>query len=83
MLVAGVSTLIFNGNPLLRYDAYYILADLVELPNLAQQSARYWGYLLERYLLRVRDAVVAGRKRERAALVRRLRPAFVDLPRSS
>jgi putative peptide zinc metalloprotease protein len=57
MLVAGVSTLIFNGNPLLRYDAYYILADLTELPNLAQRSARYWGYLAERYLLRGRDAV--------------------------
>ncbi|MBW8844932.1 MAG: hypothetical protein JF607_08185 [Burkholderiales bacterium] len=57
MLVAGVSTLIFNGNPLLRYDAYYILADLIEVPNLAQQSARYWGYLAERYLLRVDDAV--------------------------
>jgi putative peptide zinc metalloprotease protein len=56
MLVAGVSTLIFNGNPLLRYDAYYILADLTELPNLAQRSARYWGYLAERYLLRSRDA---------------------------
>ncbi len=57
MLVAGVSTLVFNGNPLLRYDAYYILADLVELPNLAQRSARYWGYLAERYLLRGRDTV--------------------------
>ena len=57
MIVAGVSTLIFNGNPLLRYDAYYILADLIELPNLAQQSARYWGYLAEQYVLRVHDAV--------------------------
>jgi len=55
MLVAGVSTLIFNGNPLLRYDAYYILADLAELPNLAAQSARYWGYLIKRHLLRMRD----------------------------
>jgi putative peptide zinc metalloprotease protein len=55
MLVAGVSTIIFNGNPLLRYDAYYILADLVEVPNLARQSSRYWGYLAERYLLRVHD----------------------------
>lgn len=55
MFIAGISTLIFNGNPLLRYDAYYILADLVELPNLAAQSARYWGYLLKRYLFRLRD----------------------------
>jgi putative peptide zinc metalloprotease protein len=55
MLMAGVSTLIFNGNPLLRYDAYYILADLVELPNLGARSTRYWGYLIQRYLLRLRD----------------------------
>ena len=57
MLVAGVSTIVFNGNPLLRYDAYYILADLAELPNLAQQSARWWGYLIQRYLLRIPDLV--------------------------
>jgi putative peptide zinc metalloprotease protein len=55
MLVAGVSTIVFNGNPLLRYDAYYILADLIELPNLAAQSARYWGYLIQRHVLRLRD----------------------------
>lgn len=56
MVVAGVSTLIFNGNPLLRYDAYYILADLIEVPNLANRSLRYWGYLIERYLLGVHEA---------------------------
>ena len=41
MLIAGVSTLIFNGNPLLRFDGYYILADLIEIPNLraARQPA--------------------------------------------
>jgi putative peptide zinc metalloprotease protein len=56
LLIAGVSTVVFNGNPLLRYDAYYILTDLIELPNLAAQSSRYWGYLLQRYLLGLRDA---------------------------
>ena len=56
MLIAGVSTLIFNGNPLLRYDAYYILADLLEIPNLANRSLRYWGYLVERYAFGVKDA---------------------------
>ena len=56
MLIASVSTLLFNGNPLLRYDAYYILADLIEIPNLAARSTRYWGYLIERYILGVRDA---------------------------
>jgi putative peptide zinc metalloprotease protein len=50
MVIAGISTLVFNGNPLLRYDAYYILADLTEIPNLAVRSMRYWSYLLERYI---------------------------------
>jgi putative peptide zinc metalloprotease protein len=67
MLVAGVSTLVFNGNPLLRYDAYYILADLIELPNLAAQSARHWGYLIQRHLLRLGTATpVAHSPGERA-----------------
>ena len=39
MLVCSVSTLLFNGNPLMRYDGYYVLSDLVEVPNLAQQAA--------------------------------------------
>ncbi|MBS0262103.1 MAG: HlyD family efflux transporter periplasmic adaptor subunit [Planctomycetes bacterium] len=46
MLVCSVSTLLFNGNPLLRYDGYFILADLVEIPNLSQHATavlRDWG----------------------------------------
>jgi putative peptide zinc metalloprotease protein len=39
MLVASVSTLVFNGNPLLRYDGYFILSDLLSLPNLAERAA--------------------------------------------
>ncbi|MEK6248855.1 MAG: biotin/lipoyl-binding protein [Planctomycetales bacterium] len=39
MFVCSVSTLIFNGNPLLRYDGYYILADILEIPNLRQKSS--------------------------------------------
>jgi putative peptide zinc metalloprotease protein len=50
ILVAGVSTLLFNVNPLLRYDGYYILADWLEIPNLGQRSNEYLGYLVNRYL---------------------------------
>jgi len=56
IFVAGVSTVVFNGNPLLRYDGYYILSDLVEIPNLAMQSSRYGAYLLERYVFRAQEA---------------------------
>ena len=60
MLIASVSTLIFNGNPLLRYDAYYMLADLIEMPNLGARSQRYWRYLLERYLFGVKEREAAA-----------------------
>jgi len=38
IVMASVSTLIFNANPLMRFDGYYILSDLLELPNLYTQS---------------------------------------------
>jgi len=38
MFICSVSTVVFNGNPLLRFDGYYILMDLAEIPNLRQKS---------------------------------------------
>ena len=38
MIVCSINTVLFNGNPLLKYDGYYVLADLVEAPNLATQA---------------------------------------------
>lgn len=55
VFVAGLSTLVFNGNPLLRYDGYYVLADLIEMPNLAQRSNQYWQWLAKRYLFGARE----------------------------
>jgi len=56
MVIAGISTLVFNGNPLLRYDGYYILCDLIEIPNLAQRANQYYGWLVRRYAFADRDA---------------------------
>ncbi len=49
-LIGGLSSLFFNGNPLLKYDGYYILADAVDIPNLYQRSGQYWRYFFQRYL---------------------------------
>jgi putative peptide zinc metalloprotease protein len=38
MFVASVSTVLFNANPLLRFDGYYILSDLLDIPNLHQRA---------------------------------------------
>jgi len=53
MFIASVSTLLFNGNPLLRYDAYYIASDLLEMPNLYQRSKDYIYYLVKKYVWKV------------------------------
>lgn len=53
MLIGGVSTLFFNGNPLLRFDGYYIFSDLIEIPNLSSRANNYIGYLFQRYLFSV------------------------------
>jgi putative peptide zinc metalloprotease protein len=55
IFIAGISSVLFNGNPLLRYDAYYILSDLLEIPNLGPRGIRYITYLLQRYLLGIPD----------------------------
>src|SRR5579884_487267 len=48
MVVCTVNTLAWNANPLLRYDGYYVLSDCLEVPNLAEVSARYTRALLLR-----------------------------------
>jgi len=56
IFIASVSTLVFNGNPLLRFDAYYVLSDLVEVPNLGQRSRSYLYYLVRKYCWKVKTA---------------------------
>ncbi len=51
MFVCSVSTLVFNGNPLLRYDGYYILSDILEIPNLRQKSSEILGRKLGAWCL--------------------------------
>lgn len=53
MVIGSISTLVFNGNPLLRFDGYYIFADLIEIPNLGSRANRYFFYLIERYVLKI------------------------------
>lgn len=54
VIIGSISTILFNGNPLLRYDGYYIFLDAVEIPNLAQRSINYLGYLIKKYLFGIR-----------------------------
>lgn len=61
MVICTFGTILFNGNPLLRYDGYFLLVDAVGQPNLAQRSSHRVRLLLEDLLLGRRpESYVSG-----------------------
>lgn len=56
MILCSVSTVLFNANPLLKFDGYYILTDLLEIPNLKQKSNTYVTQWAQRVFLGIRQA---------------------------
>jgi putative peptide zinc metalloprotease protein len=56
MFIGGVSTLLVNGNPLMRFDAYHALADALGLPNLADRARQLHVYLARRFIAGDRSA---------------------------
>jgi putative peptide zinc metalloprotease protein len=66
MIIGSITSLAFNGNPLIRFDAYYILSDWFEIPNLYQRSGRQWVYWIEKHLFGVDNAVSPAYSRREA-----------------
>lgn len=56
MLIASISTVLFNANPLMRFDGYYILSDLLEIPNLMSRSQDLIKHLFKRYPFGLKDS---------------------------
>lgn len=61
VFAAGVTTVLFNANPLMRYDGYYILSDLLETANLQQRGNRELQHWVKRIAWGVRGSVGAAR----------------------
>lgn len=55
MLVASINTVVFNANPLMRFDGYYVVCDLLEIPNLRSKSMAYVSYHLQRVFFGYRN----------------------------
>jgi len=51
LVACSVSTVLFNMNPLLKFDGYYIMMDLLEVPNLRQRASEFVRNLFIRYIL--------------------------------
>jgi putative peptide zinc metalloprotease protein len=56
MLTSGVSTVLFNANPLMKFDGYYMLSDWLEIPNLMPRSQQLLKFLAQRNLFGVENA---------------------------
>ncbi|HWP39587.1 MAG TPA: site-2 protease family protein [Tepidisphaeraceae bacterium] len=54
MIIASFTTVVFNANPLLRYDGYYMLSDYLEIPNLQMKSREYVLGLIKRHVFRIK-----------------------------
>jgi putative peptide zinc metalloprotease protein len=68
MAVSLVSTVLFNGNPLMKFDGYFILTDYIRTPNLAQKSWLYVRHLFLNRVLGLAAAVSPAADASEAAL---------------
>jgi putative peptide zinc metalloprotease protein len=55
MLIASVNTIVFNANPLMKFDGYYVVCDALEIPNLRAKAIAYCSYHIQRILLGYRN----------------------------
>ena len=53
MVIGSVSSLVFNANPLLKLDAYYMLSDMLEIPNLSKRANQQFFYFFKKNFLRL------------------------------
>jgi len=53
MIIASVSSLLFNANPLLKLDAYYMLSDILEIPNLAKRANQQFLYYFKKNIFKI------------------------------
>jgi putative peptide zinc metalloprotease protein len=51
MLAGSITTLLFNANPLMRFDGYYILSDWLEMPNLGSHGQQWMKWVGKKFYL--------------------------------
>ena len=68
MFICSVNTIMFNANPLLRYDGYYVMSDFLEIPNLRVKSTQFFAYLFQEKVLGLEIPVQSYMPRSRRTL---------------
>lgn len=68
VITSGI-TVLFNFNPLIKLDGYYILTDYLEIPNLRQKAFRYISALLKKRFLKQRDLKIEASPRAKKVYI--------------
>lgn len=68
IVLCSVSTILFNGNPLMKFDGYYILSDLLEIPNLRAKSNAWVTGWAQKKLLGMQPTVAPAAAHEASPL---------------
>ncbi len=55
IFAASTVTLLFNANPLMRFDGYYVLVDLLGIPNLGNKGQYFLSWLGKRVFLGMKE----------------------------
>ena len=68
IVLCSVSTILFNGNPLMKFDGYYIMADVLEIPNLRAKSNAWVTAWAQKKLLGIEPKMAPAAAHETNAL---------------
>lgn len=69
VVLSSATTLLFNANPLMRFDGYYLLSDLLDIPNLYVKGQGVVGWFLRRHVLGMRKAAFPLRRSDPSAVI--------------
>jgi len=69
VIFSSISAWIFNMNPLLKYDGYYILSEMVDIPNLRKRAFGYLGFVWKSFFNLPADKPPGGRREQRIYLL--------------
>ncbi len=66
---ASLVTILFNANPLMRFDGYYILSDLTSIPNLGTKGQQFMGWLGKKVFLGAKETPFPADAKERPVII--------------
>ncbi len=69
IFAASVITVLFNANPLMRFDGYYIACDLLNIPNLGQRGQAIMSWFWHRWIIGLKKLPFPAQARQAPVII--------------